>query len=115
MPFHSSYLRGGIDTYRQFLKNKIRVEDIDPDQLVGKYIPNVIGRPFSVDRSFVEEVAKTTGSAPLMQMLEAGTEELYLCALRAVFADRRLQLAKIEREKVFSLVIGFRICLHCAG
>ncbi|KAL9609772.1 MAG: hypothetical protein Q9167_005484 [Letrouitia subvulpina] len=71
VPFHSSYLRGGIDTYRQFLKNKIRVENIDPDQLVGKYIPNVIGRPFSVERSFVEEVAKTTRSAPLMQMLEA--------------------------------------------
>ena len=72
VPFHSSHLRGGIDGYRQFLRNKIRIENIDPDELVGKFIPNVVGKPFSVERSYVEEVARTTQSLPLLQMLEAG-------------------------------------------
>lgn len=70
VPFHSTYLRGGIDSYRQFLKGKIHEHNIDPDQLVGKFIPNVMGTPFSLERSYIEQVAETTGSAPLRQMLK---------------------------------------------
>ncbi|KAL8830553.1 MAG: hypothetical protein Q9191_001360 [Dirinaria sp. TL-2023a] len=71
VPFHSSYLRGGIDTYREYLKESIVEENIAPDRLVGRFIPNVIGKPFSVDRSYVEEVAQITGSVPLQRMLAA--------------------------------------------
>ena len=71
VPFHSSYLRGGINTYREYLKEKILEENIAPDRLVGRFIPNVIGKPFSVDRSYVEEVAQITGSVPLQRMLES--------------------------------------------
>lgn len=70
VPFHSTYLRGGIDTYRQFLKEKIVEQNIDPDQLIGKFIPNITGKPFSIERSYIEQVAECTGSVPLLQMLE---------------------------------------------
>ena len=69
VPFHSTYLRGGIDIYRKYLTTKICEQDIAVDQLVGKWIPNVVGRPFSVDRAYVEEVIKITGSAPLQSLL----------------------------------------------
>ena len=69
VPFHSTYLRGGIDTYRQFLKEKIVEQNIDPDQFIGKFIPNITGKPFSIDRSYIEQVAECTGSVPLRRML----------------------------------------------
>ncbi|KAJ9640319.1 hypothetical protein H2199_005858 [Coniosporium tulheliwenetii] len=43
VPFHSTFLRSEIDNYRRYLKRKILEENIDPDQLVGRWIPNVIG------------------------------------------------------------------------
>jgi fatty acid synthase subunit beta len=70
VPFHSTYLRDGIGPYRKFLASKILKENIDPEQLVGKYIPNVTGRPFSVDRKYVEDVADITHSSALRQVLE---------------------------------------------
>jgi hypothetical protein len=69
VPFHSTYLQGGIDIYRKYLQTKVREQDIAVDQLVGKWIPNVVGRPFSVDRTYMEEVVKITGSAPLQRLL----------------------------------------------
>lgn len=69
VPFHSSYLRGGIPVYRQYLQSKIRKEDIVVDRLVGKYIPNLTGKPFSISRDYVEEVAMATNSHVLSQLL----------------------------------------------
>ncbi|EFW18012.1 putative PKS/NRPS-like protein biosynthetic cluster [Coccidioides posadasii str. Silveira] len=71
VPFHSSYLQGGIDTYREYLKDKIKEEKIDPLRLVGKFVPNVMGKPFSVQKPYVEDVARVTGSRVLQQMLES--------------------------------------------
>jgi fatty acid synthase subunit beta, fungi type len=70
VPFHSSYLREGIDTYRQYLKNKIQKEDIAVDRLVGRFVPNLTGKPFSISRDYVEEVTRATGSKILHQLLE---------------------------------------------
>ena len=70
VPFHSTHLRGGIDSYREFLQEKIVEQDIDPDQFIGRFIPNIIGKPFSIDRSYIEQVAECTGSVPLQRMLE---------------------------------------------
>ena len=70
VPFHSSYLRAGIDNYRESLRQMIHKEDIFPERLVGKFIPNVMGKTFSVEKSYVEEVARVTGSEPLQRLIE---------------------------------------------
>lgn len=70
VPFHSSYLRTGIDNYRESLRQMIHQEDIFPERLVGKFIPNVMGKPFSVEKSYVEEVARVTGSEPLQKLVD---------------------------------------------
>lgn len=70
VPFHSTYLRNGIDAYRKFLEGKILEENINPDKLIGKFIPNVTGKPFSVEKSYVKEVAEITESVKLREMLE---------------------------------------------
>ena len=69
VPFHSTYLRGGIAAYREFLEEKILKENVDPDKLVGKFIPNVMGKPFSVEKNFVQEVADVTGSETIQKLL----------------------------------------------
>jgi len=70
VPFHSSYLHGGIETYRDFLMDHFGKEDIVLENLVGKFIPNVTAKPFETSRAYVEEVARVTGSERLAKMVE---------------------------------------------
>jgi fatty acid synthase subunit beta len=72
IPFHSSYLRSGIDVFRECLVNMIHEEAVIPEQLIGKFIPNVMGTPFSLDRDYVEEAARITGSKMLSGLLDVG-------------------------------------------
>lgn len=62
-------LRGEIEDFRQYLARCIRKDDIDPQQLVDRWIPNVVGQPFSLDRSFIESVQRITGSESLKSLL----------------------------------------------
>ena len=61
IPFHSTALRGQIDDYREYLGRCIRVEDVKVEELVGRWIPNVVGEVFGVGRGFVDRVAEVTG------------------------------------------------------
>ena len=70
VPFHSSYLHGGIETYRDFLLDHFGKEDVVLERLVGKFIPNVMARPFATTREYVEDAAKVTGSERLSQLVE---------------------------------------------
>ncbi|KAL8921407.1 MAG: hypothetical protein Q9208_005733 [Pyrenodesmia sp. 3 TL-2023] len=70
VPFHSNFLRGGIGSYRKVLEEKIVEDSIDPETLVGKWIPNVTGIPFGVDKGYVELVREMTGSQVLGELLE---------------------------------------------
>lgn len=69
IPFHSTALRGQIDDYRTYLVRSIRVEDIRPEELVRRWIPNVVGEVFSVEKDFVEKVWTVTGSEVLGALL----------------------------------------------
>lgn len=69
IPFHSQMLRGEIPAYREYLTSKVQVADIKPDELVGRWIPNVVGKPFSLDRSYIELVQQITGSESLQRLL----------------------------------------------
>lgn len=70
VPFHSTYLRPGVESFRTFLCDKLTVENIDPARLVKKYIPNVVARPFELTREFCEYVYETTGSPRVGQVLQ---------------------------------------------
>ncbi|KAI0517884.1 fatty acid synthase beta subunit [Xylaria bambusicola] len=72
VPFHSTYLRPGVESFRTFLCERLAVENIDPARLVGKYIPNVVARPFELTREFCEYVYQTTKSPRIGQLLQDG-------------------------------------------
>jgi fatty acid synthase subunit beta len=74
IPFHSTMLRGEIEYYRNYLLSKLNVGDIKPNELVGRWIPNVVGKPFSLDRSYIALTQKITGSQPLQHLLDVMEE-----------------------------------------
>ncbi|KAL4917419.1 acyl transferase domain-containing protein [Aspergillus aurantiobrunneus] len=70
IPFHSQILRDHIDDYKQYLRRHLRVSDIKPDELVGRWVPNVVGRPFALDKSYIRLVQEITQSQPLQDLLQ---------------------------------------------
>lgn len=71
VPFHSAHLRPGVPSYRSFLEERIRDGDVDPQRLVGKWVPNVMGKPFSLSPEYIQDVLQLTGSPILREVLAA--------------------------------------------
>jgi len=68
VPFHSTVLRAGVPEFRGKL-DELLPADIDPDILVGRYIPNLVPRMFNLGREFVAEIAALVPSEPLAGVL----------------------------------------------
>lgn len=69
IPFHSNLLRPGVAAYRRFLQQNIRVEDIRPETMIGRFTPNVMGSPFSVATPYIEDTAQLTQSSVLRELV----------------------------------------------
>jgi fatty acid synthase subunit beta, fungi type len=70
VPFHSSFLASGVETYRRFLRGTLRREDVATEALVGRWIPNVTGRAFGVSKAHFEDMYGVTGSERLREILD---------------------------------------------
>ncbi|MCB9641763.1 MAG: DUF1729 domain-containing protein [Myxococcales bacterium] len=68
VPFHSSVLFNGVDDFRETL-NKRFPQSFDVQQLLGRYIPNLVPKPFSLEHAYIEEVYQTTNSPILRDVL----------------------------------------------
>ncbi|WP_448855575.1 fatty acid synthase subunit beta domain-containing protein [Corynebacterium camporealensis] len=68
VPFHSSHLLGGVPDFREHLESLIP-DDIDLDVLEGRYIPNLVARPFTLDREFVESITDVVDSPVINDIL----------------------------------------------
>ena len=68
VPFHSSVLRVGVDDFRRSLE-RVMPRDADPKLLIGRYIPNLVPRPFTLDRDFVQEIRDLVPAEPLDEIL----------------------------------------------
>ncbi len=68
VPFHSTVLRKGVPEFRQKLA-QLLPEDLHPEVLLGRYIPNLVPRPFTLERAFVQEIADLVPSEPLVAVL----------------------------------------------
>ncbi|KAI9247028.1 hypothetical protein BY458DRAFT_560469 [Sporodiniella umbellata] len=80
VPFHSSFLLSGVSPFRTFLTKKFGHSHIDVGQLTAKYIPNLTAKPFSTDKSYVEDVLKLTSSSQLTEIIEGWADEKYATA-----------------------------------
>lgn len=89
VPFHSRYLWAGVLPFRAYLSKKINAEDLNPDMLVGKYIPNLIAKPFEVTREYAQIIYDQTSSPRLDKVLTKWEEENWASV------DNRQKLAYI--------------------
>lgn len=82
VPFHSSFLLPGVVPFRSFLSKHIRPEYFEPEKLIGRYIPNLVARPFSLDLEYVKLVQKVSGSPILAKILQewSSQDRKVLCA-----------------------------------
>lgn len=63
VPFHSSLLAPMRELFRRTLADCIDKNEVQAWKLVGKWIPNVTGRPFALDPSYLRLVARLTAPA----------------------------------------------------
>ncbi|OBK49641.1 type I polyketide synthase [Mycobacterium sp. 1081908.1] len=68
VPFHSRVLRVGVADFRRALE-RVMPRDKHPDIIVGRYIPNLVPRPFTLDRDFVQEIRDLVPAEPLDEIL----------------------------------------------
>ncbi|MBV9512614.1 MAG: acyltransferase domain-containing protein, partial [Mycobacteriaceae bacterium] len=68
VPFHSSVLRVGVPEFRRSLE-RVMPRDKDPELIIGRYIPNLVPRPFSLDRDFIQEIRDLVPAEPLDEVL----------------------------------------------
>ncbi|WP_067862714.1 type I polyketide synthase [Nocardia shimofusensis] len=68
VPFHSTVLRKGVPEFRSKLEQLLPA-DLHPEVLLGRYIPNLVPKPFSLEREFVAEIADLVPSEPLAAVL----------------------------------------------
>jgi fatty acid synthase len=68
VPFHSSVLRVGVNDFRRALE-RVMPDGQDPSLVVGRYIPNLVPRPFTLDRDFIQEIRDLVPAEPLDEIL----------------------------------------------
>ncbi|MDN6460979.1 MAG: acyltransferase domain-containing protein, partial [Corynebacterium flavescens] len=64
VPFHSRVLRDGVPAFAAKLDELLPAE-LDLDALVGRYVPNLVARPFELTQEFVDLVAPLAPSGRL--------------------------------------------------
>lgn len=68
VPFHSRVLRVGVADFRRALE-RVMPREKDPAIIVGRYIPNLVPRPFTLDRDFIQEIRDLVPAEPLDEIL----------------------------------------------
>lgn len=92
VPFHSTVLRDGVADFRERLDERIPAE-VDPALLVGRYIPNLVARPFELTRSFVEAICEVVPARALQDLLDS--DAAWEAALAAPAQLTRLLLIEL--------------------
>jgi 3-oxoacyl-ACP reductase-like protein/malonyl CoA-acyl carrier protein transacylase/acyl dehydratase len=75
IPFHSKHIWSGVGPFRSFISRKIDKTNLNVDLLIGKYIPNLVAIPFSLEKKYIELVVKKTSSPGLKLILEKWGQE----------------------------------------
>jgi len=68
VPFHSEVLRPGVPEFRERLLSLIPA-DLDHERLVGRYVPNLVARPFELTPEFAESILAVVPSEPVREAL----------------------------------------------
>ena len=79
VPFHSSVLRRGVPEFRARLEERIP-KDFDVAALAGRYVPNLVARPFELTRDFAQAVLDVVPADALRPLVESDQAWARACA-----------------------------------
>lgn len=68
VPFHSRALAAGVAEFREHLDRALPME-VDPERLVGRYVPNLYPVAFRLDRTYVEGIAAVCDGQACAELL----------------------------------------------
>lgn len=71
VPFHSSVLRAGVPAFRDKL-DALLPEQFDYEVLEGRYVPNLVARPFELSEDFAREICSVVPSELVGDILASG-------------------------------------------
>ncbi|OFT55584.1 type I polyketide synthase [Corynebacterium sp. HMSC05H05] len=74
VPFHSRVLRDGVPDFAAKLDEMLPAQ-IDVERLVGRYIPNLVARPFELTQDFIDAVCAEVPSQRLAGVTPDNTGE----------------------------------------
>lgn len=69
VPFHSAVLHDGVPDFRAKLQELVP-QTIDPTVLVGRYIPNLVARPFELTEDFLKSILDVVPSEPVQKIAD---------------------------------------------
>ncbi|WP_345001672.1 fatty acid synthase subunit beta domain-containing protein, partial [Tsukamurella soli] len=69
IPFHSTVLRSGVAEFEARLQELVPAE-FDYEALIGRYVPNLVARPFELTESFARSILAVVPSAPVAVLVE---------------------------------------------
>ncbi|SDN63074.1 fatty acid synthase, bacterial type [Actinomyces ruminicola] len=69
VPFHSEVLRPGVPEFRERLLALIPT-DLDVERLVGRYVPNLVARPFALTQDFARAILEVVPSEPVREIVD---------------------------------------------
>ncbi|MCI1896186.1 MAG: DUF1729 domain-containing protein, partial [Ancrocorticia sp.] len=75
VPFHSSVLRPGVADFRNLLVSLLP-EDIHVETLEGRYIPNLVARPFELTKEFCEAILEVVPADAVAELLDHYEERI---------------------------------------
>lgn len=75
VPFHSSFLLGGVPSFRKCLDTKIKASSIDVNILRHKYIPNLTGIPFDITLDYIHRILERCNSDTLHKLVSNWDEK----------------------------------------
>ncbi len=74
VPFHSAVLRPGVPAFAEKL-DELLPQEINIEELAGRYIPNLVARPFELTQDFVDSILAVVPSERLANVDVATANE----------------------------------------
>ena len=78
VPFHSSFLLGGVEPFRAYLSRKIEPTMVDVATLSGHYVPNLTAKAFEVSHAYVSCIFDCSKSPVIGKILNEWNQNDWL-------------------------------------
>ncbi len=111
VPFHSAVLRPGVEDFARKL-DELLPQELDLEALVGRYVPNLVARPFELTQDFIDSILAVAPSERLKNVSADSMSEQELARLLMIellswqFASpvRWIETQKVLMDSVEQLI-----------